>query len=194
MSVDAVAPLGGERLRRLPAGLRRARRCRPARARPRASRRRLDAARRLAPDRCASRCRRSTAWSAENVTTWLASVCRQRREARAVEVDPVVVDEVRILARIHAARAEPDLPRRFVDAAATARTGQAPLVIWFFTAPVRAVVEIEVVPAVALGHPEHFPARPANVEAVLRCRSSRRTSSPLPRPRRAPRRSPRRPR
>ena len=40
----------------------------------------------------------------------------QRDQARAVEVDAVVVDEVRVLVRIRAAGAEPDLPLLLVDA------------------------------------------------------------------------------
>ena len=39
----------------------------------------------------------------------------QRGEVRTVEIDPIEVREVRILARIHAARAEPDLPLVVVD-------------------------------------------------------------------------------
>ena len=37
-------------------------------------------------------------------------------QAGAVEIDPVIVGEVRILAGIHAARLEPDLPLVFIHA------------------------------------------------------------------------------
>ena len=44
--------------------------------------------------------------------------------------------------------------RAFSSTLTTLRTGQFPLVIWFFTRAGRAVVQIQVVPAVALRHPD----------------------------------------
>ncbi len=46
----------------------------------------------------------------------IAVALGQRDQARAVEVDAVVVDEVRILVGILAAGVEPDLPLLLVDA------------------------------------------------------------------------------
>ncbi len=40
----------------------------------------------------------------------------ERNQVGAVEIDPIVVDEVRILARVSSAGAEPDLPLLFIDA------------------------------------------------------------------------------
>ena len=76
----------------------------------------------------------------------------QGRQPGAVEVDSVVVDEVGILARVHAARAEPDLARLLVglDDAADDPVALRDL----RGAAGRAVIEIEVVPAVALRHPD----------------------------------------
>jgi hypothetical protein len=80
---------------------------------------------------------------------------REGRQAGAVEVDPVVVDEVRVLPRIHAARREPDLAGVLVhlDDAADGPFAPGDLVLHLSG---DAVVQIEVVPAVALRHPDHF--------------------------------------
>ena len=96
-------------------------------------------------------------------------------EARAVEVDPVVVDEVRILARIHAARAEPDLALLFVDAEHVAHDPLA-LGDLLLHRTGDAVIEVQVVPAVALRHPDDFLAV-GDIETVTLARVGRRTSS-----------------
>ncbi len=81
----------------------------------------------------------------------------QRRQPGPVEVDPVVVHEVRVLARIHPARAEPDLPLVLVDLQDLAHDPVA-LRDLVLHGPGDAVVQIEVVPAVALGHPDELHA------------------------------------
>ena len=82
---------------------------------------------------------------------------RERRQPRAVDVDAVVVDEVGILARIHAARVEPNLPLRGVHPVHAAHHPIPPgdLVLHF---PREAVVAVQVVPPVALRHPDDFPS------------------------------------
>ncbi len=130
--------------------------------------------------------------SVENFTTWFASAVRERRQARAVEVDAVVVDEVRVLARIHAARAEPDLALLLVDAHDVPDHPVALGDLVLHRAG-RAIVQIEVVPAVALRHPDDFLAV-GDIEAVALARVRRRRSWALRRSPRAPCRWPRRPR
>ena len=106
----------------------------------------------------------------------------QRHQPGPVEVDPVVVHEVRVLARIHPARAEPDLPLVLVDLQDFAHDPVA-LRDLVLHGPGDAVVQIEMVPAVALGHPDDFNAV-ARGRAGISCRSSRRRSSaPRSRPR-----------
>jgi hypothetical protein len=88
----------------------------------------------------------------------------QRGEAGPVEVDPVVVDEVRILPGIHAARGEPDLPLLLVDALDVA---DDPLALRDLLRRLAgyAVVQIQVIPPVALRHPDDFLAV-GDIEAV----------------------------
>ena len=93
---------------------------------------------------------------------------RVGREAGAVEVDAVVVDEVRILSGIHAARAEPDLALVFVDAEHVAHDPFA-LGDLLLDRAGDAVIEIQVVPAVAFRHPDDFLAV-GDVEAVTLAR------------------------
>ena len=81
----------------------------------------------------------------------------QTREARPVEVDAVVVDEVRVLAGVHPAPAEPDLPLLIVDARDAADHPLAPGDLVLHRAR-HAVEEIEVVPAVPLRHPDDLAA------------------------------------
>src|SRR5687768_6289960 len=82
---------------------------------------------------------------------------RKRCESSTVEIDPVIVDEVRILARIHSASGKPDLTRGLIDLFHTANHPVTfrDLILY---ASGDAVVEIEVIPAIPLGHPDHFPA------------------------------------
>ena len=54
--------------------------------------------------------------SGENCDRVVAVALGQRDEAGAVEVDAVVVDEIRVLVRLLAAGAEPDLALLLVDA------------------------------------------------------------------------------
>ena len=93
--------------------------------------------------------------SDENSTVWLASTRGQRRQAGAVEIDAVVVLEVRVLAGVHAAGAEPELPLLFVDLDDVADRPRALGDLVLHRAG-GAVDQIEVVPAVALRHPDHF--------------------------------------
>ena len=84
----------------------------------------------------------------------VAVACGQRRQAGAVEVDPVDVEEVRILARVHAAGGEEDLLRPFVDLDHRAHDPLA-LRNLVLRASGGAVDQVEMVPAVALRHPDH---------------------------------------
>src|SRR6185437_8908682 len=80
-----------------------------------------------------------------------------RYEVRAVEVDAIVVQEIRILASVHAASGEINLTLGLVDVLDVAHD---PVALGDLTlhAAGGAVVEIEMVPAVALRHPDHFAA------------------------------------
>ena len=93
---------------------------------------------------------------------------RERHEPAAVEADAVVVHEVRILARVHPAGAEPDLPLVFVHLLDAAHHPFAPRDLVLHLSG-DAVVQIEMVPAVALRHPDHFLAV-GDVVAVLLAR------------------------
>ena len=93
--------------------------------------------------------------SDENSTVWFASALVSGVSAGAVEVDAVVVLEVRILAGVHAAGAEPDLPLVFVHLDHMAH-GPRALGDLRLDRAGRAVDQIQVVPAVALRHPDHF--------------------------------------
>jgi hypothetical protein len=74
---------------------------------------------------------------------------RQRQQARSVEVDAVVADEIRILARVHAARGEINRPGIFVDLHDVA-DDPFPLGDLLLHGPGRAVIQVEVIPAVPL--------------------------------------------
>ena len=90
---------------------------------------------------------------------------RQRREAGAVEVDAVVVQEIWILAGRHAAGAEPDLALVLVDLLDVTHHPVTLRDLVLHGAGL-AVVQVQVIPAVALGHPDDFlPVR--DVVAVL---------------------------
>ena len=80
-----------------------------------------------------------------------------RHQPGAVEVDAVVVDEVGVLLGVHAVRAEPDLAVRHIHAVHAA---DRPLALGdlILHLPRLAVEHVEVVPAVALGHPDDLPA------------------------------------
>ena len=73
----------------------------------------------------------------------------QGRQSAAVEVDPIVLDEVWVFAWIHAARLKPDLSLHFVHFidGADDPVALSDLVLQF---PRHTVVQIEMVPAVAL--------------------------------------------
>src|SRR4030095_15900151 len=86
-----------------------------------------------------------------------ASGLCQRGETRSVEVHAVVVTWRRILAFIRAARAEPDLARRAVHAIDASHHPVALGDLVLHRAG-RAVVEIQVIPAVPLRHPDVFAA------------------------------------
>ena len=95
---------------------------------------------------------------------------RVLHQASAVEIDSIVVSEVRVLTRDHATGAEVDLPIRNVDAVHAAHDPLA-LRHLILHAARDAVVQIEMRPPVALGHPEHFLAVvhvEAPVAAVVR--------------------------
>ena len=79
----------------------------------------------------------------------------QRCQAGAVEIDPVVMLEVRILAGIHAAGAEPQLAFVFIHLDHVADRPRALGDLRLHLAG-GAVDQIEVIPAVALRHPDHF--------------------------------------
>ena len=89
----------------------------------------------------------------------------ERRQPRPVEVNAIVVNEIRILARRHAARAEPDLPLFLVNRDDAAddpiALGNLPL-----HCASRTVVQIQVVPPVALRHPDDF-LSVVDVESIL---------------------------
>ena len=73
----------------------------------------------------------------------------QRYESAAVEVDPIVMDEVWVLAGVHAARLEPNLTLLFVHFIDRADNPVAfgDLVLHLAR---RTIVEVEVIPTVAL--------------------------------------------
>ena len=75
------------------------------------------------------------------------------REAGAVEIDAVILREVRVLAGNHAAGLEPDLALRVVDALDVADQPVALRDLILHLAG-DAVVEIEMLPAIALGGPD----------------------------------------
>ena len=79
----------------------------------------------------------------------------ESRQPGAVEIDPIVVREVRILAGIHAAGAEPDLPLDGIDVLHGAHDPLAFGDLVLHRAG-GAVVEIQMVPAVAFRHPDDF--------------------------------------
>jgi hypothetical protein len=78
---------------------------------------------------------------------------RQRGETGPVEVDAVEVKEVRVLSRVHAVRGEPDLALLLVHLFHAAH-GPVALRDLVLHSTGDAVVQIQVVPAVALGHPD----------------------------------------
>lgn len=89
----------------------------------------------------------------------------ERDESGAVEVDPVGVDEVRIPPRVHPAGAEVDLARGGVHLVHAPHQPRAFRDLTLH--PARdAVVQVEVVPPVALGHPDDF-LSVGELEAVL---------------------------
>ncbi len=77
----------------------------------------------------------------------------ERRETRPVEVDAVRVHEVRVLARVHAARGEVDLPLRRVHPVDAAHEPRALRDLLLHLAR-HAVVEVQVIPPVPLRHPD----------------------------------------
>ena len=79
------------------------------------------------------------------------------RQTSAIEVDAIVVDEVRVLPRIHPARAEPDLPRRHIHPLHPAHHPR-PLRDLLLHRAGGAIIQIEMVPPVALRHPHRFGA------------------------------------
>ena len=81
----------------------------------------------------------------------------QPDEARPVEVDPVGVDEIRVLAGDDTAGLEIDLALGFVHLV-DGPDDPLPLRDLALDRAGHAVVEVEVVPAVALRHPDHFAA------------------------------------
>src|SRR5262249_3824908 len=81
------------------------------------------------------------------------AVGAQPDQSRSIEVDAVVVQEIRILAVIHAARAEPDLTPRLVDVQHRAHGPLAGGDAVLHGAGC-AVDEVHVLPAVALRHPD----------------------------------------
>ena len=83
---------------------------------------------------------------------------RVRDQTRAVEVDAVVVNEVRVLLRVHAARAEVDLAVGDIDAVHAAHHPLALRDLVLHAARL-AIVQVEVVPAIALRRPHQFLAR-----------------------------------
>jgi hypothetical protein len=89
----------------------------------------------------------------------------ERCQARSIEADAVVVDEVRILARVHPACAEPYLALGLVhvDHVADHPVALRDLVL---DAPRRPVEQVKVIPAVPLRHPDHFFSI-GDVETVL---------------------------
>jgi hypothetical protein len=72
-----------------------------------------------------------------------------RREAGTVEIDPIGVDEVRVLARVHAARLEPDLACDGIDLVDLAHDPRSGGDLTLHLSG-HAVVEVKVVPPVAL--------------------------------------------
>src|ERR1035437_2506719 len=89
----------------------------------------------------------------------------ERREPAAVEVDPVVLQEIRILLRIHASRPEHDLFVGLVHALHAAYE-PVPFRDLVLDRAGGAVHEIKVRPAVALRHPDELLAV-IEIEAVL---------------------------
>ncbi len=76
-------------------------------------------------------------------------------QAAAIEIDPAIMDVIGILVGVDAAGAEPDLPRLVIDAIDAAHH-PTPLGDLVFHSAGVGVVEIEMVPAVALRHPDDF--------------------------------------
>src|SRR4029077_9062388 len=92
----------------------------------------------------------------------------ERREPGAVEADPVVVEEIGILARPRAGGAEPYRALLLVDLLDAL---DRPLALrdLVLHRPGRAVVEVQVVPAIALRHPDDLLAV-GHVVAILLAR------------------------
>jgi len=88
------------------------------------------------------------------------------RQARAVKIHAAVVDVVRVLPGADAAGAKPDLPALAVHAIDAANHPLAPGDLTLHAAG-RGVVEIEVVPAVALRHPDDLPGLVQIVDELL---------------------------
>ena len=82
----------------------------------------------------------------------------EKRQARAVEVDAAIVDVIRVLIGVNAAGAEPDLAVLLVHAVHAAHHPFAPRDLVLHLPGLR-IVEVEVVPAVALRHPEDLVGR-----------------------------------
>src|SRR5262249_11343573 len=79
----------------------------------------------------------------------------ERNQTGAVEIDPVVMDEIRILPGIHPARLEPDLVLLSVDFFNPSHGPLAPgYLVLNFSA--HTIVKVQVIPAVALRHPYDF--------------------------------------
>src|SRR5450759_3947385 len=91
---------------------------------------------------------------------------REWGEAGTVEVDPVVVEEVWILAGVHAVGAEPDLPLLLVDLLDAANRPLA-LRDLVLDRPRGTVEQVEVVPAVAFRHPDDLAPVPGVVAELL---------------------------
>src|SRR5207249_11646507 len=77
----------------------------------------------------------------------------QRRQAGAVEVDAVGVQEIRVLVGLHAAGREPDLPLLLVHLGDAAHHPQTPSDLVLDLAG-GDVDQVQVVPSVALGGPQ----------------------------------------
>src|SRR5262245_54941991 len=81
----------------------------------------------------------------------------KRRQAAPVEIDPVVMGEVRVFARIHTARLEPDLAFLFINLVHRAYYQGAFGNLILHLAG-RAVIQVKMSPAVSLRHPDDLPA------------------------------------
>ena len=135
----AVAPLGDEHLGRLPAARLQGRRVRL-----------FELAYQLAVGRSPQLVDRGLVHPAVGIDQ-IAAIGRilhlmaavslgQRDQAAAVEIDAVVVDEIRVLVGVLAAGVEPDLPLRLRRSGRCPGRRYDPLVIGFLTAPVLASI------------------------------------------------------